>query len=393
MREYQFGLHLARAHRLTIAFIADNPDSAGPISALRREFGDLEFAEVPRAWKSLSSAVRLATGESCTLSYFRSEALRTRLAERLRRTRYDVVFVSSSSMIQYALEADPSIPMVMDFGSVGSEWWLQEGARGAFPGTRFFRTEAARLRAAEAAAAHRAAILIAETSEAGSIVASLAAGACPIVLPSGIDVEAFPAKRPTGKAPTMIFIVGLKGRAEIDHAAYFCESIVPAVRARVPRARFVLASRDAAGVTARFAGVEVLASGSDLRLLFHDQTVAAAPLRLGLDVRRSVLEPMAAGIPVVTTSGIRDELGAGEGRELVSGDSPGEFAAQAIELLENRARREEIGAGGRSFVRKTFSWEMVGIRLEELLSTAVGTGRSGPTTPPKPRPLPARSGN
>jgi glycosyltransferase involved in cell wall biosynthesis len=392
MREYQFAGQLKKGHRLTLAFMADNPDSAGPISALRSEFGDLEFAVIPRGWKSLSSALRLATGESCTLSYFRSEALRTRLTDRLRRTRYDLIFVSSSTMIQYALEIDPTIPMVMDFGSVGSEWWLQQARRGAFPGTRFFRTEAARLRAAEAQAARRAALLLAETVGAARIVESLSSGARPTVIPSGVDVESFPTRPPAGKVPTVIFGTSLTDEAEIKDAVDFCEVIVPAVRARVPQARFVVASKDpitnpAAG---RLRGVELLPS-TDLRLLFHDCAVGAAPLHAGFEVRGSVLEAMAAGIPVVTTERVREHLGATADFELRVGDTAAGFARHIVELLVSSSDREAVGASGRRFVRANFSWEVFGARLDTLL-TGAAKGPSTATEGSGPRPIPAAFG-
>src|SRR5258705_218360 len=68
-REQRFARHLARSHRLTLAFVTDDPNPVGAVSALREEFGDLEFAVVPRGWKTLASAVSLATGDSCTLAY------------------------------------------------------------------------------------------------------------------------------------------------------------------------------------------------------------------------------------------------------------------------------------------------------------------------------------
>ena len=41
-REYQFGRYLARDHQLTVAFVTDNPDTSGALSALRKEFTDIE---------------------------------------------------------------------------------------------------------------------------------------------------------------------------------------------------------------------------------------------------------------------------------------------------------------------------------------------------------------
>ena len=162
-------------------------------------------------------------------------------------------------------------------------------------------------------------------------------------------MESFPAHPPTGKVPTVIFSTSLTDEAEVKDAVDFCESVVPAVRARVPQARFVVASKDpitnpaAAG---RLRGVELLPS-TDLRLLFHDRAVAAAPLHAGFDVRGSVLEAMAAGIPVVTTGRVREHLGATADFELRVGDTATDFARHVVELLLNNSEREAVGANGR----------------------------------------------
>jgi len=390
-REYQFGRYLVRTHRLTLGFITDNPDTAGTISALRGEFGDLEFASVPRGWKSLVSAVRLASGESCTLSYFRSEALRTRLADRMRGTSYDIVYVSSSTMIQYALDMDPRIPLVVDFGEVDSEWWAHQAARGTYGASRFFRTEAARLRAAETTAARRAVRRLVETPEAALIVHSLAPGGPTVVIPNGVDSDGIGAAARPGKVPTVIFSVSLRKEAGFKEIIDFCRAIIPTVRARVPSTRFVITSRDpvppdatADGVD----GVEIVAPSIDVRPLFHRHAVAAAPSGPAFDIRVSVLEPMAAGVPVVTTSPIGNDLRARAGQDLHVSDSRLEFARHVVELLENDGLREKMGAQGRDLVQRDFSWDVVGARLDELLAGVVkgcaAQNGSGP------RPAPAR---
>jgi glycosyltransferase involved in cell wall biosynthesis len=390
-REYQFARYLARSHRLTLAFITDNPDAAGSISALRSEFGDLEFASVPRGWKSLASAVRLATGESCTLHYFRSEALRARLADRLRSTGYDLVYVSSSTMIQYALGVDPGIPMVVDFGEVDSEWWAQRAVRGVYGAAHFFRTEAARLRAAETAAARRAVRRMVETPEAARIVQSLAPGAPTVVIPNGVDIDGDAAVSRPGKVPTVVFGASLNRQAAVSEILDFCHSIIPAVRARIPHARVVIASRDPLPPGSpgdAVDGLEIVAPIGDVRPLFHRHAVAAAPDGAAFDLRASVLEPMATGVPVVTTSAVRDALRARAGRDLQVADNRLDFALRVVELLESDALRAEMGTQGRGFVQDNFSWEISAARVGELLAGAVkghaAENGSGP------RPIPAQ---
>lgn len=393
-REYQFARYLARHHRLTLAFINDNSDTVGAISALRAEFGDLEFATVPRGWKSLGGAVSLATGESCTLSYFRSEALRTRLADRLRRARYDLVFVSSSSMIQYALEIDPTIPLMVDYGEIDSEWWLQQAARGTFPASRFFRAEATRLRMAEADAARRAVCCVSATPAADEIVRTFSSTTSTVVIRNGVDVEFFAACPRPGKELTILFNTLLRSEGDFRDGVEFCRGTLPLIRASIPGARFVVSSREpleSYREEVRLVGAEVVAPTIDLRPLLHSQTVAVAPLNAGTDIRSSLLEPMAGGIPVVTTAKGGDQVGARPGRDLIVADDPADFGLQVVRLLDSQSSREELGAGGRGLVQTRFSWDVIGARLEHVMTDAVRRGVA-PASSSESRPISAGLG-
>lgn len=384
MREYQFARQLlARSHHLTLAFVTDNPDTAGSISALRSEFGDLEFAAVPRAWKSLTGAVSLAAGESCTLSYFRSEALRTRLGDRLRRTPYDLVCVSSSSMIQYALAIDKTVPLVVDFAEVDSEWWLQRGVRGSFPSIRFFRTEAARLRAAEAAAARRAARCVTASPEAAEIVRSFAPDAPMTVISNGVDVDSPGVPAARSKVPTLVLNTSLAGEMEVRDAIEFHRTVMPLIRERVPDVRLLIVSKEPAGnppLGNALAGAELAASVADPAALLHQATVAVAPLHQSNDVQRTVLEAMAAGLPVVATSGVRPRLGVGGDEELLVADEPKDFARKVVQLLADEAMRAEIGARGQRFAAERYSWSHMGAQFVHLVEGV----KQAPGSPARP---------
>jgi hypothetical protein len=369
-REYQFARQLARAHRLTLAFVNDSPDAAGPISALRTEFGDLEFASVPRAWRSVAGAISLATGESCTLSYFRSEALRTRLADRLRRAAYDAVLVTSSSMIQYALEVDRAIPLVADFGSVESEWWAAQSRRSAFPSGRFLRTEAVRLRSVEAAAAKSAAHCIVATSEAARIVKGLSASGPVTLIPNGLDVEFFGATPRASTRPTVVLTAVSGSGDEVADVTAFFRQVAPVVRARLPRVQFIVSIRDPLGAPRALAAVreaEIAGPTTDLRTLFHSHAIAAAPGGGKIDLRSSVLEPMAAGVPVVAGAYVRDELGVKATEALQVSESAVDFGLRIIQLLEDATLRAELGARGRAYVSAHHAWSVLTPKLSEIV--------------------------
>ena len=372
-REYQFGRYLARDHQLTVAFVTDNPDTSGALSALRKEFTDIEFAVMPRTWKSLEAAVRAATGESCTLSYARSGALRTRLEDRIRRSAYDLVFVLSSSMIQYVLDLNASIPVVMDFAGVDSEWWLAQAARSPYPTTRFFNAEASRLRLAEAAMARRAAWCVTDSSPADAIVRSLAPGGKTAIIPSGVDLEAFTGPTRESKTRTVVLRASSLGsEPDLHEAEQFCLNVVPRVRARIPETRVVLASSDSipGGRAGRLLGAEVIAPVTDPRQFFHSQAVAIGLVGSGGDLRRRILEPMAAGIPVIAGTKAIERLGIEDKQAICRADGPDDVAQALIQLLEDPIRRIEFGQRGKAYVTTNASWTVMAEKMAGIIERA-----------------------
>jgi glycosyltransferase involved in cell wall biosynthesis len=372
-REQRFARHLARSHCLTLAFVTDDPNPVGVVSALREEFGDLEFAVVPRGWKTLASAVSMATGDSCTLTYARSSALATRLRDRLRSESYDLIYASSSSMIQYALEADPAVPVVIDLSDVDSRWWSRQARERSFPGANFYRTEAARLRLAEEAIARRAARCIVSSPQAARAM-DLGDGPAPVIIPNGVDVDYFiPAlRRPA--APTVLFLSPLESDRQVDAAAEFLRTVAPAVRRRLPAARFLVVGgkqAPSAEGLARMEGVEVARAAADIRPFLHRATIGVAPLAADGELQTNILEAMSSGLPVVSTTHATEGLGVRPGRDLVVEDAPAGCAERVAELLASASLRAELGGQAAAFVRANYSWDVVVGQLAQTLDSAV----------------------
>jgi glycosyltransferase involved in cell wall biosynthesis len=381
-REYRFARRLLEGHRLTLAFLTHQHDVTGAITALRAEFDDIEFAVLPRGWQTLSAAVRTATGRSGSVTYFRSEALRTRLAHRLSASPWDLIYVSSSSMMQYAVELDLRIPVVADFGEVDSEWWAQRAAVRAFPAANFCRTEAARLRLAEAAGARRAIRCIAASAQAARVLAARIPDVAVTVIPNGVDEGYFV---PVSRLPSTqaVAIVGqLDGAASVETLARFCLTTVPAVRAALPDVRFVVASRNppiGARRLAEIAGIEVMTPLDDLRPVLHGAALAVAPLPPQGTLPIGILEAMLTGLPVVATRGAAEGLDAVPGRDFHVENNPSAFAGQVIRLLASPEQLTALAARGQAFARTHHSWEASTSRLLGLIEASVGLRK-----PPQP---------
>ena len=380
-RLHRFARELAREHRLTLACTTDHPNPFGAVSAIRDEFEDLEFAVVPNRWKRLWSVAHLATGSSAEVAYFSADALRNRIRDRAKSAPFHLVYVASTSMIPYALELAPRVPVVLDFGDVDSEWWRDRARQFSGFKTKIYRAEAMRLREVEIMGARRATHCLVATPQAARTVASFAPWAAVSVIGDGVTADEPAVPTRIGGPHLIAFTPCLEGNSEAQAAAEFCDSVLPAVRNQLGRTKLLVGCKSHFRLARRLAhvpGVEVVALTGDLRPLLRRAAVAVAPRRFGAETRRSVLAAMAAGVPVITTLDGLDGLPIKHGRELYLEDNALGFAERLIDLLRKPTLREVMGSRGRAFVRAHCSTVAEGARFSQVIAAAVnGTSRNG----------------
>jgi Glycosyl transferases group 1 len=380
-RLHRFARQLAKDHRLTLACTTDHPNPSGAVSALRDEFEDFEFAVVPNRWKRLWSVAHLATGSSAEVAYFSSGALRNRIRDRLQTSPFHLVYVASTSMIPYALELAPRVPVVLDFGDLDSEWWRERARRFSGVRARVNQAEASRLRDVEIMGARRATHCLVATPQAARTVASFAPWAAVSVVGDGVDADEPAVPTRIGGPHVIVFNPCLEGNSEAQAAAEFCDLVLPPVRTRMGRTKLLVGCRSLFRLAKRLAhvpGVEVAAPATDLRPLLRQAAVAVAPRRFGAETRRSVLAAMAAGVPVITTLEGLDGLPIKHGRELYLEENALGFAERLIDLLSKPTLREVMGARGRAFVRAHYSPIAAATRLSQVIEAAGnGAARNG----------------
>ena len=95
------------------------------------------------------------------------------------------------------------------------------------------------------------------------------------------------------------------------------------------------------------------------------------PLLTGGGTRLKVLEAMALGTPVVSTSKGIEGLDVTAGTEVLVGDSPEAFSAHVLRLLDDGALGARLSEAGRSRVRAAYTWDAIGQRLLGIVDAAI----------------------
>jgi glycosyltransferase involved in cell wall biosynthesis len=202
-----------------------------------------------------------------------------------------------------------------------------------------------------------------------------------VIIRNGVDVDYFiPALR-LPAAPAVLFLSPLESDRQVAAAAEFCRTVVPAVRRRLPAARFLVVGAELAPSAeglARMEGVEVASAIGDIRPFLHRATLGVAPLAADGELQMGILEAMCSGLPVISTTDATDGLGVRAGRDLLVEDAPAGYAARVTELLASASLRAELGGQGAAFVRANYSWDVVVGQLAQTLDSAVpGAGLRG----------------
>ncbi len=117
-------------------------------------------------------------------------------------------------------------------------------------------------------------------------------------------------------------------------------------------------------------GVTVAGFVPSMAPYFEAAHVVVAPIQTGAGIRVKIIEALAAGRPVVSTSLGYEGLGLEAGRHLLVEDDPDRFAAAIVELLADPGRRAGLAAAGRARAERDFDWRALGDQLERVLREA-----------------------
>jgi glycosyltransferase involved in cell wall biosynthesis len=158
----------------------------------------------------------------------------------------------------------------------------------------------------------------------------------------------------------IIFIGNMYSLQNLDAAKYMASEILPLVRRARPETRLRLIGRiksEQAAMLAEIDGVDVTGEVSSVASAARGGAVGVCPLRLGAGVQNKILEYMAIGLPVVSTSLGLEGFAAKNGNELVIADNVEDFACEVIRLLDDRIFASSIAEAGRRYVEEQHSWD------------------------------------
>ena len=189
---------------------------------------------------------------------------------------------------------------------------------------------------------------------------SEAPGVRTAVVPNAADVEYYQ-PRPTDPPPdgrTVVYFGLLSTIPNIDGVLHFVQEIWPSIAKMHPDARCkIIGGRPPPSLLA-LAGPRVELTGfvPDLRPHLAAAAAVVVPLRLGGGTRLKIVEAMAMGKAIVSTTLGAEGIEAVPGRDILIEDQPATFADAVNRLLADPQLAGRIGASARRLAMERYGW-------------------------------------
>jgi glycosyltransferase involved in cell wall biosynthesis len=189
-----------------------------------------------------------------------------------------------------------------------------------------------------------------------------------LVIPNAADVEYYQprATDPPPDGRTVVFFGLLSYFPNIDGVTYFIQEIWPRIAAAHPNARIKIIGGQAPGSIQALArpGIELTGFVSDLRPHLAEAAAVVVPLRLGGGTRLKIVEAMAMGKAVVSTTLGAEGIEAIRGRDILIEDQPAAFADSVKRLLADPSLAGRIGRSARQLAVDRYAWSAAAQALE-----------------------------
>lgn len=167
----------------------------------------------------------------------------------------------------------------------------------------------------------------------------------------------------------MVFVGAFRHEPNVDAMLYFSREIYPRIRRGNPRAEmYIVGSSPPEPVRQleSLPGITVTGFVEDLTEVYRQSAIVVVPLRTGVGIRGKILEAWAAGKAVVATPLACAGIQAEHGENVIVADDPAQFARWTLALLGNREARRRLGYNARQTAERTYGWDMLADRLEQL---------------------------
>ncbi len=194
-----------------------------------------------------------------------------------------------------------------------------------------------------------------------------------LTIPAGYELSDSLLHRSSIKFPSVFFIGTLDWFPNQEGLIWFLDKVWPLVLEQQPGVQFNVAGRNAPRwleiLLKKSPNVNFLGEIDNAARFISENAVMVAPLFSGSGMRVKIIEGMAFGKSIVSTTIGAEGIDVAHGKNIMIDDHEEGFAQCINQLLNNRTFFEEMGENAVRFVRENYDNHKISLLLAEFYTT------------------------
>lgn len=374
IRPFNMIRHLtAKGHKLTVCSLARAPEEADEGRGIAPYCAAFEIGMVKNPIQAARMVARLPLLTPSSMGFFYSPELKGKVDHLLATQKWDLIFVHCSSVAQY-VEHVTDVPKILDYGDMDSQKWLEYANYKPFPLSLGYRLEGAKMLAAEKRLAKKFDMGTATTRAEWETLDGYKTGLKTDWFPNGVDAGFFSPDGSPYDPDTISFIGRMDYYPNQECMFRFCEQIWPLLKAERPQMKLLIVGADPTPAVRKLGeldGVTVTGSVPDVRPYVRSSALMVAPLNIARGTQNKILEAMAMGVPVVTSTIAAGGVDAQSEKHFLVADTPEAYARQILRITSNPVERQRLAEAGRARMLSHHAWPRSMERLDGIIERCI----------------------
>lgn len=297
--------------------------------------------------------LNLFSNKSYNVERFYSKEFENKIAEVLTSQQFDLILLEGIYLMRYidAIRKNAKTKVLLRPQNVEYVIWERLAQTETNPFKKFYLSLLAkRMKRFELENINRADILIPVSATDMGIFASQGCSLPNTSIPTGYVYDSLPAIIEEENA--VAFIGGMDWMPNREGVEWFLKNVWTRVVEQVPDAKFYLAGRNFPDEikNLQVKGLVVVGEVEDAKQFIFSKSISIVPLFAGSGMRVKIIEAMALGRAVISTTVGAESISYSNGKDILIADDAKGFAQAVINVLKDNELRTQLGQNAQQLI-------------------------------------------